>query len=164
MRISNKRTHRGLAFLALVVFGIACWQASNGSNSAVHAAAISASRAALDEATARFKADPTPETAAQLQEARKHFATAAAADPAYARSGVVQTTPPSALLQDLPGGRAASARPVLRACADRPLCQADVISGPLKGRVGVPPAATGGRRLRCAGSGRGRPLGPHRSL
>src|SRR6266850_2391801 len=96
---SGKRTHRGLALLALVVFAIACWQASNWSNHAVHAAAISASRAALDEATARFKADPTPETAAQLQEARKHFAKAVKSDPAYAKSGRVQTMAPSALLQ-----------------------------------------------------------------
>ena len=99
MHKSSKRTHRGLALVALAVFGIACWQASNWSNSAVHAAAISASRAALDAATARFKADPTTETAAQLQEARKHFARAAAADPANARSGAVQTMAPSALLQ-----------------------------------------------------------------
>src|SRR4030095_7338835 len=99
MHKSRKFTHRGLALLALVVFGIACWQASNWSTSSANAAAITPSRAALDAAAARFKADPTPETAALLQEARKHFEKAAAAEPQHASSKGVQTLAPSALLQ-----------------------------------------------------------------
>lgn len=100
MHKTKKRKHRGLALLALLVFGIACWQTSSWSNSSVHAAAaIRASRAALDEATEKFKANPTPETAAQLQEARKHFASAAAADPAYAKSSAPKGLAPSAALQ-----------------------------------------------------------------
>ncbi len=95
----KKPTHRGLALLVLIIFGIACWQTSNWSSSAVHAAAIRASRAALDEATAMFRADPTTETASHFNEAREAFEKAAAADPAYAKSSAPLTMAPSALLQ-----------------------------------------------------------------
>ncbi|MBI3649907.1 MAG: S8 family serine peptidase [Acidobacteria bacterium] len=95
----QRPTHKGLALLVLIIFAFACWQTSSWSNFAVHAAAIRASRASLDEATAMFKADPTPETASRFNEAMKDFEIAVAADPAYAKSIAPLTLAPSALLQ-----------------------------------------------------------------
>src|ERR1051326_6941124 len=84
MQRLNKRTRLGLALLALIVFGVTCWQVSNWPGSTVHAsAATRALRVALDDAAAQFMADPTPETANLLNDARVAFLKAAAADPSY---------------------------------------------------------------------------------
>ena len=81
MQSSGKRTHRGLALLALLVLGVTCWLVWSWSDSAVRAAAPRASLKALDDAAARYQADPTDANARQLNEARVVFDKAAAADP-----------------------------------------------------------------------------------
>jgi len=99
MHTSRKYGYRGLALLALMVFGFACWQASNWSDSTVHAAAVRASRTALDEAALRYEADPSNLNARLLNEARTVFASAVAADPSYAKANPNPTVAPSAMVQ-----------------------------------------------------------------
>ena len=99
MSTSWKRTPRALALMALIVFGIACWQASNRFDSVATASAVRASRAALDGAAAKFQAEPTTENASLLNEARVAFNAAVAADPSYSSANANATIAPSAMVQ-----------------------------------------------------------------
>jgi subtilisin-like proprotein convertase family protein len=82
MQSPRKRTHRGLALLALAVLGFTCWQVWSISDSAVRAERPRASLAALNEAAARYLADPSEVNAQKLNDARGVFEKAAATDPA----------------------------------------------------------------------------------
>ena len=97
MNRTRRYSHRGLATLALLFFGLGCLQASNWFGSTVHAgAAVRMARAALDEAAERYMADPTDGNARLLNKAREVFAKEAAGDPT---SSAARTLAPSALVQ-----------------------------------------------------------------
>src|SRR6201999_723734 len=99
MKSTRKRTRRGLAVLVLAVFCLSGYLASTWSHSTVDAAAARAARVALDDAAARFQAEPTVENAAILNDARIAFSRAVAADPSYLKANPHPTLALSARIQ-----------------------------------------------------------------